>query len=204
MAILFVINQANGIIKFIAMSISIVPQLTEITEYVEPYVLPRYTGQDLINFNDFNKDLQYDILLKLMGAYMYVDFANDFQSGIPQSQKYLNLLNGVNLYNNLSSCCNEQYLGLRPMLISLIWAEYTLHRQNKETRAGTKVQHTNNSKQINQTEIQKRYYIAWNKGVKFYNDAYNYMFTNCDQYPEFITCHQPLKIKGFLNRDNIL
>ena len=181
------------------------PQLVTISDFVGAYRLPTFNSDFHTKvFNPFVVEFQEKILIDLMGAYMFADFRDDFSGSVPQSTKYLNLLNGVEkLFQSLFCCDYKIYKGLKIMLCYYLYAEFIITNEYRDTQSGLVKKNKENSTSVNEIELLKRHYSRYNQFVEYYNDTFDYMIANEDLFPEFEIYTVAKKLKGVIETRTI-
>lgn len=134
-------------------------------------------------FSAFARDAQRVNLRDLFGLDMYYDFFNDFAGGVPQSQEYLDLLNGVIYEYNDEDI---EYLGLKPYL-SFLWLYlYTLEGDNKHTSYGSATFVNNPQQHFTGSSTSLKQENAANykeRAVIYRNDIIRFLSENSSSYP---------------------
>lgn len=76
------------------------------------------------DLEDFISEFEPIILEALLGAYLYNLLKADLIEGVPQTQKYIDLVNGVTYTDENDIILN--YKGIKRMLIQLLFVDWTL------------------------------------------------------------------------------
>ncbi len=124
---------------------------------------------------DFAKvitDTEKKYLRLLLGDDLYLLFIDDLDAGVPQTEKYVNLLDGENYENGGYTWIYE---GLKRMLRYFTFAEWKLVHYASDTNIGTVRKTKDTSENLTKYDIEKESFTAFNKGIVLYNQAFQYL-----------------------------
>ena len=158
--------------------------------------------------NDFGNDnltdvitvYQPEILTNLLGAVLYNQFENDCIGIVPQTQRFIDLLNGKTYVKNGFTL---NYFGLKNMLVGFTYFIYTRLNTSFSTQTGEVKPNNQNS---NPADIRLKCVNAYNYAINFqgeklgYSNTFiNYMDFYKDLYPEFdsTNLYKRINILGF-------
>lgn len=125
-----------------------------------------FTNSD---FEDVIDETEEEILRKLMGDFIYTLFFADTVTGSATLNKYVDLLEGTT-YTNPSNVI-VIYRGLRKMLAYFTYFEYVNNQSVQNTTVGPVQAANENSSVLSKDQSNNVVIQRWNKGVKRYNAA---------------------------------
>lgn len=139
-------------------------------------------------FNATSLQVQKSILRKLMGDHEYLLLDADLTSnGVPQTTKYINLINGVTY---LYSAHNTIFQGLKEMLKGFIYYEINVNQMVVPTNAGLRGKKLDNS-MIDMKQARNQAARMYNEAAEIYNcEANLYFSTYSSDFPKLIFCPQ--------------
>ena len=134
-------------------------------------------------FSDFAATFEKDVLTELLGITLYNEFIADInENNVPQTQKFIDLLNGV-VYNLESNGRPIEYKGLLLMLQYLVFDAFIQSRNFTFTPNGTLSVDTENTKQVSNYDTKyKATRNIYNKGVRMYNEAILFVYEKRNDY----------------------
>jgi hypothetical protein len=175
-------------------------QITLLADFVGKYKLG-VSDSELNNFNQFIRDEQYDLLIDILGAELYNDYA-----ATPTDTNWTNLLNGVDDYTGLDGY-KYNWRGLKYLMQPLICAKYPQHNEFKSVEGGTVKPVFQNSEPISEFQLKKRSYKYWNEFIDRYSECYKYLYTQNSndntKYTDFWIHHKPKFKDGILLKSSI-
>jgi hypothetical protein len=142
--------------------------------------------------DDIITQYQRAYLIDILGDEEYNKFENDFSGGVPQSQEWIDFLDGATYTKESVSgiTLTINYLGIKPVLAKLIYKDY-------QHATITKV-FTNGKAQVNRADatqmfpdslIVEAYNLAideiWN-GSEYAPTVYNFLEENETDYPDWV------------------
>lgn len=137
------------------------------------------------NFEAIANQVMNDVLRDLLNDALYNDFVADLVNNIPQTQKYIDLLNGKT-YTRVSGE-EKIYEGLKRMLRYFVYEAYLDSQHTSNSSLGQVSANTENSKVISRGQLRKVRSVIQNKAVDLYgkatqfiNDNYQTYFTGSD------------------------
>lgn len=146
-------------------------------------------------------------LESLLNPYLYNLLVADLSVlGVPQTQKYKDLVNGIT-YTDEGSC-KVNYQGIAKMLKFFIWYEFT-KSDAYNSNVGNVQAMTENAKPLTEYDLKRIAYERFNKGNQIYRDTIK--FLNDDTYyltyftateynnwqPKIFDCKSFLKTKTY-------
>ncbi len=143
-------------------------------------------------FDDFAFDIEKEILrgidfgdFGLLGDKEYIDLQTDLDAnGVPQTSKYINLVNGINYVS--SNGKNTIYGGIKLMLSYFIYCEYVKRNRLANVQSGTIKMAYENSELAEIKNVRYEAHLRWNKGVDLFNgEVYDYILFNQSLYPNW-------------------
>ena len=129
-------------------------------------------------FESYITDLQYDLLIDMLGAELY----NDFDTN-PTEQKWVDLLNGITYQDCYGFTRN--WRGLKDLMQPYVYAKFTLDNFYKQVQSGTVKPKFENADILNERERKEVAYRSWNNFIKKWHECYIFLWTNCSDYTEF-------------------
>jgi len=166
-----------------------IPNLLSISDFeVHPLRIPTDNDFGNDNLNDIITTFQNTYIRKMLGFELYKNFKNDFSGGEPQTQKYIDLLDGVTYTYNGKIM---EYSGLINILKGFVYYEYTRYLQSYITAVG---QVTPNQQNSTKSNIANYAVNAWNESIdllgfngneKLADTLYNFLTYNSAIYTEY-------------------
>jgi hypothetical protein len=122
----------------------------------------------------------------LLGDEEYVNLLADLDSnGNPQTQKYIDLINGVNYVNNSSR--NIVFSGIKEMLNMFVYTEYVRRNAYQQSRLNQIKPNSENAEKSTLQEIFRDTSERYNEAVRIYNyEAYNYILFKQADFPKWL------------------
>lgn len=149
------------------------------------------TSGQLDNITNWITVYETEILKKLLGYTLYAELQADLVSGVPQTTKFIRLVNGYTFsFEFNGQTINEKWEGLKglnkkSLIAYYVYYQYRNLNETFNTTAGQKTNVSENSQNVNAAF----YFIyVWNKMVELYgvvpeyNESY---FLNNDNYVHF-------------------
>ena len=155
--------------------------ITDINDYIGYTKLASSPLPDDTTFADTIFDIEREILrgkecgdYGLLGDQVYLDLLADLDSNNnPQSQKYIDLVNGKNYIRSGQTFI---FSGIKKMLTLFCYSEFIKDKAYQETNAGTVQAEIQNSIIAERKELDHRAHQRWNRGVSMYNgEVYDYI-----------------------------
>lgn len=144
-------------------------------------------------YNSFAYDIERKILrgdgryceYGLLGDAEYIDLLADLDSnGIPQTQKYIDLISGVNYTSNSGN--NTLFQGIKKMLAYIVFYEYSVFNFYKRNSVATSTANQQNSNALTLEQVQISAADKFNEGIKLYNnECYDYINYYSSNYPNW-------------------
>ena len=156
--------------------------ITDINDYIGYTALAPSPLANDPSFGNFVFDIEKRILrgdgytdCGLLGDQVYIALLADLDAdNNPQTQKYIDLINGVNYLDS-----NGQitiFSGIKKMLTLFVYSEYIKNNAYQQTIAGTVQPEIINSIIAERKELDHRAHQRWNNGVTMYNgEVYDYI-----------------------------
>lgn len=164
--------------------------LLSLSDFDSIYTIPT-TGFNDSDVLKFINNEEYNILIDLFGDEIY----NDFEANLTE-QKYIDLLNG-RTYTNCFSGLIKNYLGLKKLLVPLIYSRFVIENQKRLSVTGLLQNDNENSAVVSNTDLLIKSYSAQNEGVRYYNEAFNYLYSNLNDFQGFECYHKKYVPKAF-------
>ena len=119
------------------------------------------------------------ILKDLLGEDLYLKLIADLSGGVPQTQKYIDLVNGktYSVVNEDGITVNVDYQGIKRMLRYFAYCDILKYQDSKNSEVGQVVSNQNNSTRLSDKSNQLTVKIEpyYNKGTELYGfDIENY------------------------------
>ncbi len=146
------------------------------------------------NLTEIIEKSEKKYLRLLLGDDLYLKLIADLNNGIPQTQKYKDLMDGVTYSNGAR---NIIYDGLRQMLRYFCYSEY-IKINYVDTSIGFVKQDKVNSDNIGNLFTEDNSNKAFNKGLQLYKSAYVFIIYKLDDYPTF--SYTDLKYKSLFTK----
>ena len=121
-----------------------------------------------------------DILLDLFNDKLYNDFYADLSNGVPQTQKFIYLLDGKT-YIRISGE-TKKYEGLKRMLRYFVYDAYLEFTHTQNISTGQATNQNENSVIISRSQLRKVRANIQNKAVNLYNRAILFINDNYTDY----------------------
>ncbi len=132
------------------------------------------------NFEAIANQVMDDVLRDLMNDSLYNNFIADLVNNIPQTQKYLDLLNGKT-YTRTSGE-KKIYEGLKRMLRYFVYEAYIDFQHTSNSSLGQTMANTENSQVITRGQLRKVRSVIQNKAVNLYGKAIQFINDNYQTY----------------------
>lgn len=154
-----------------------------------PYFISedQFIGEIQLDFGDFNKfddfttQIESRILMDLLGWQLYKALIDDLDgNGDPQTQKYIDLVDGIAAGYTDSSDIIMELAGIKTMLAYFYYYYYVKDVQSHNTETGdfeidstnaTKSINARNTRMVNAYEIGRGYYYQLIKFILFKNSV---------------------------------
>ena len=148
-----------------------------------------FIGEIHVSINEINRaEFQAYIdrivpirLEQLMGDKLYNEYVADLDgNGDPQTQKYIDLVNGVTYTDCNGNTVN--YEGVKRMLRYFVFSDYKITSAYKDMSTGTKKlkgENSDNATWFNISNISKDFN---DKGVVLYHQAVKFIYNHIDTY----------------------
>jgi len=175
--------------------------LVTISDFTGDYYLNPNQMDITKRLDAFITDRQLEHLVDLMGVEVYNSFEDD-GNGVPTQARYINLLNGERGYTDFYGD-KRNYLGLKSFLVPFIFSEWLMNDDFFNTNAGTVKKNQKNSQGYDKVNLYRVSAKRWNTGIKYYNEAFDYMYTNIVSYPCFSDYFKRKDVKGLFVRQTI-
>jgi hypothetical protein len=180
-------------------------------------------GNDKLN--SIITTVEAKILTDLLGDDLYLKLKADLVNNIPQTTKYLNLVNGVTYsVKNIDNIdVNVDYKGIKQMLRYFIYAELIRLQETDNTEVGEVEAKQQNSTRARKTQLNTLISNAYNNGVKLYgkdiedftvsikmhnneyfynlvkNNCFNFLYKHITDYPTWqFTPKEYMFLNGYL------
>jgi hypothetical protein len=124
--------------------------------------------------------IEEDYLRDLLNDKLYEDFINDLIGGVPQTQNFIDLLNGKTYVNPSGE--TVKYDGLKRMLKYFIYSETLDYNWSNNASTGQLTSNNENSTLINRADLRKVRAKIHNKGINLYNKAATFINDNYTDY----------------------
>lgn len=152
-------------------------------------VITDFTGECNISQNRYAKadydsiiaDTEEKILRDLLGADLYLKLMADLSGGVPQTQKYIDLVNGktYTVTNAEGVVVNVDYKGLKPMLKYFTHANLVRSQDSQNTEVGQVEPVQENSQRMSKNRMNLIIQTSYNKGFALYGyDIENYCYND--------------------------
>lgn len=131
-------------------------------------------------FNDIAARKEQDYLLDCLGDKLYSDLLADLVNDVPQTQKFIDLVNGVEYLS-----CDERtviYEGFKPMLRYFIYYDYVNTDYYRQMVSGAAIPSHENAKDLSDLQLAKMTNQRWNAGIKFYNGIVRFVYEKNEDY----------------------
>ncbi len=162
-------------------------------------------SQNQYNVTDIQESIDRvteDVLEALMGDKLYNEFIADLVNDVPQTAKYVNLLDGETYTDNCGYVKN--YKGLKRMLRYFIYSDF-IYNYQVSTIAGTVRNDDENSTQVSGWKLRNISNKMYDKGVMLYFDTLRFICDKEDTYFSDITnwTYKKLRYKSKLLTRNV-
>jgi len=171
--------------------------ILQITDFVGRYAIAQNEFLD-DNSLEIIHELEYNLFIDLLGAELYNEFVDDLVDGVPQTQKWLNFLNGAT-YTDCYGCVRN-YLGVKSFLVPLVYSEFIQSSKNFNSNLGLVTPKSENSNKTSEFDIRQKVYKSHNEGVRYYDECYLFLYTYDADYPNFYDFFKKKTVKGFYNK----
>ncbi len=145
-------------------------------DFVGKYKLANSINDEI---NAFISDNEEDILIDLLGNDLYNLFVLDLASGVPQTQKYLDI---YNKFTVKIGCRIFQSKGMKDLLLNIIYSQYSIWNKKKQTNGGTQ----NNKVEVSEPSNMTFVHSFNNDGIKSYKAIQSFCLNDTVNYPEFL------------------
>lgn len=147
------------------------------------YAIDRHNQTDSV-LNEVLEEMEKYYLVKALGLGLYKLLVADLDSGIPQTERFANLVNGVE-YTDYSNDLTE-WVGLKKLLIPLCYYDLKKQLVQNSTKNGYRKPDLDNGTIVSLNETYSLMNERYNKGVNLWiGDFWNYMYSNKTVYPEW-------------------
>jgi hypothetical protein len=151
--------------------------LINTTDFVGKFAIAQNSFSQLGNYiTQFEQKLLY----KLLGKELADLFIADLAGGVPQTQKYLDIYDPLNV--EFEGVFYETQ-GMKQMLIGFVWFEFQRYDKAKATIAGTFSNANENAREVGFGEL--NLYGRYNESVDAFNTIQSYCLAKPTDYPEF-------------------
>lgn len=156
------------------------------------YLVPEANNGDTTDFDSIVFDVEKNVLrgdgrydYGLLGDKEYIKLIADLDvDGEPQSQKYIDLVNGVNYVNNNGD--TVIFSGIKQMLKGFIYNEISNNYRFMLSDSGQKLRETESAKEIKAEDYLKVAAFRYNKAIDIYNnEAYDYLLFYQSLFPDW-------------------
>lgn len=143
-------------------------------------------------FNEFAFEVEKQVLrgdnqtnFGLLGDDVYIALIADLDANnLPQTTKYINLINGKTYTDNSGE--ETTFLGLRKMLTYFVYSAWIKDNMFQESELGTIQTMGENSIKVLQKQVNRRGNKRWNKGADYYDrEVYDYLLFNQSDFPNW-------------------
>ncbi len=163
-----------------------------ILDFTGRYALPDQ-GFAIDNFNALITDLQYELLINVLGIDLYTDLETN-----PTDQKWIDFITGAIFIDYTG--CNQKYLGIKSVLVPFIYSIFVESNQNQVLNTATVKANNQNSTITNIFDLLKIVYKSWNSFIEKYYFLYAFLDANCSNYPDFENYFKRRTKKGFIEK----
>ena len=132
------------------------------------------------SFESLGRQIEDDILLDLLNDKLLNDLTADLVAGEPQTQIYIDLVDGVTYENTAGETVN--YAGLKRMLRYFVWADYLEINRSQNVSTGQMISINENSTPLTKGQLIKVRKPIQNKAVRLYNQAAIFINDNYTDY----------------------
>lgn len=149
---------------------------------------------DFNKFSDFSTQVEKNYLIKLLGWQLYYALISDLDvSNEPQTEKYIELVNGIAAGYEDGSGVYRELAGIKIMLPYFFYYDYIKDVQSHNTEIGDyELQATNstksvferNDRMINAYEIGRNYYIQLIEFIEYKNSVEGSIYYENFEYTE--------------------
>ncbi len=174
--------------------------LVDISDFKGTYKIPLYTGNDEA-FNEIIAETQYDVLIDLMGFPIYNEFDIALQNP-PVDVKWTDLHDGV-IYENFNNF-DTNWQGLKYLLIPFIWVAWVEFSRDHLSPVSMVEVNPRNANRSNDLNYYKLLHKRQNEGVKRYYEAYNFMYSNINDYNDFTTFFKKKIRNSIITKSSII
>ncbi|MFA5234191.1 MAG: hypothetical protein WC390_07310 [Sulfurimonas sp.] len=121
--------------------------------------------------------VEEEILKSLLGEDLYLKLITDCATGVPVTQKYIDLVNGktYSVDNEDGVTVNVNYQGIKKMLRYFTYAEILKYQESQNTEVGQVEADQNNSVRMSKSQLAVKIEKYYNNGIALYGyDIENY------------------------------
>jgi hypothetical protein len=171
------------------------------SDFTGRYRIPLDTGKESA-FNDTITEVQYKILIDLMGYPIYKEFETGLAVVPTPEARWTNLRDGVE-YTDYCGYLNN-WRGLVYMLVPFVWVEWVENENYKVSTLGNLASLTiKNGVGATDYQWKNKLHEIRNEGVKRYNEAFTFMYTNINDYLDFTTFFVDKRFKQIISKSAI-
>jgi hypothetical protein len=150
------------------------------TDFANSEISLEINEYNLATFEKIANNVVYDVLNDLLNAELYNRLIADLdENGKPESEIYINLVNGITYIDKLNNNKNINYKGILEMLRYFVFYEYKLYKISYDATSGTVQSNNENSTVLSTMQLKeylKKYYVRavflYRKVIKFLTDDY--------------------------------
>ena len=170
------------------------------TDMVGRYAIALTDNNDRTIFNDFVTTEQYKSLINLLGTELY----NELNVGLNIvliADKWNDLKAGKIGYTD-SYGCIRNWLGLKDMLIPLIYSKWLEYNRYQVARTGLIQFKHENAGNASEYGLKSVSYQAYNEYYAKYNEAYLFLYSNLTDYENLNS--KIIVTKSIISKSSIL
>ena len=134
----------------------------------------------LAQFDALAVQIGNDILKDLLNSSLLNDLNDDLVSGVPQTQEYIDLVDGVTYVDDNQETVN--YEGLKRMLRYFVYEQYLDISHSQNSSNGQEYGNNENATKLTRFQLRKARERIQNKAVDLYFDAIKYIDDNYSTY----------------------
>jgi hypothetical protein len=144
-----------------------------------PYCIAtnKHTTSQLQSYID---EWEVKYLEDMLGCALYTLFAADLNSGVPQSQRFIDIFNPFCIDDD---CGQRRSEGIKTMIEKFVFWKYVRDQKVSNTNTGNIVNSNEVSRETSFSE--SKLYQIYNEAIKTYCNIQWYICDNSNLYPEF-------------------